>query len=91
MRLDPDLIKKKSLQSDLDPAYIHDTHAYITNPFLDRYFGEASAPVRIHLIKGLPVMTCFTNAEDARRAGLEIGDVITKVDGVDADQRIAEG
>ena len=52
-------------------THIHDSHAYITNPFLDKYFGEASAPVRIRVIEGLPVITGFTNAEDAQRAGLE--------------------
>ena len=49
-------------------THIHDTHAYVTNPFLDKYFGEASAPVRIRVIEGMPVITGFTNAEEAKRA-----------------------
>jgi C-terminal processing protease CtpA/Prc len=71
-------------------THIHDTHAYITDKFLDQYFGEASAPVRVRVIDGLPVITGFTNAEVASRVGLEIGDVIIKVDGVDAGERMAE-
>src|SRR5271167_3289604 len=42
------------------------------------------------MIEGLPVITGFTNVEAAKDAGLEIGDVILKVDGEDASLRIAE-
>jgi C-terminal processing protease CtpA/Prc len=69
---------------------IHDTHVSVTNPFLNKYFGEGRAPIRIRMIEGLPVITGFTNADAAKEDGLEIGDVILKVDGEDASRLIAE-
>ncbi len=71
-------------------THIHDSHGSATSPVLRKYFGDASAPVRVRMIEGLPVITGFTNTDAARDAGLEIGDVILKVDGEDADRRIAE-
>jgi C-terminal processing protease CtpA/Prc len=69
-------------------THIHDSHGGATSPVLQNYFGNASAPVRVRMIEGLPVITGFTNAEAAKEAGLEIGDVILKVDGEDASLRI---
>ena len=71
-------------------THIHDSHGFITSPVLRKYFGDASVPVRVRMIGGLPVITAFTNADAAKDAGLEIGDVILKVDGEDASRRIAE-
>lgn len=71
-------------------THIHDSHGSARSPLLQKYFGEASAPVRVRMIEGMPVITGFTDAEVAKEAGLEIGDVILKVDGEDASQRIAE-
>ena len=71
-------------------THIHDSHGSATSPVLRKYFGEASAPIRVRAIEGLPVITGFTDAQAAKDAGLEIGDVILKVDGVDASRRIAE-
>jgi len=71
-------------------THTHDSHGGVTSPVLQKYFGNASAPVRIRMIEGLPVITGFTNAEAAKDAGFEIGDVILKVDDEDASQRIAE-
>jgi C-terminal processing protease CtpA/Prc len=70
-------------------THIHDSHARARSPFLDQFFGEASAPIRVRMIENTPVITGFTDAQAAKHAGLEIGDVILKVDGEDADQRIA--
>jgi C-terminal processing protease CtpA/Prc len=71
-------------------THIHDSHGSATSPVLRKYFGDASAPVRVRMIEGLPVITGVTNAEAAKDAGLEIGDVILKVDGEDVSRRIAE-
>ena len=85
---------KDALDYNLDLAemitHIHDSHGGATSPVLQKYFGDASAPVRVRMIEGLPVITGFTNAEAAKDAGLEIGDVILKVDDEDASQRIAK-
>jgi C-terminal processing protease CtpA/Prc len=71
-------------------THIHDSHGAATSPVLRKYFGDASVPVRVRNIDGLPVITGFTDAEAAKAAGLEIGDVILTVDGEDASHRIAE-
>jgi C-terminal processing protease CtpA/Prc len=71
-------------------THIHDSHGSATSPILRKYFGDASAPVRVRMIEGLPVITGFTNSEAAKDAGLEIGDVILKVDGEEASRRITE-
>ncbi len=70
-------------------THIHDSHGSVISPVLRKHFGEAAVPVRLRMIEGAPVITGFTNAEAAKAAGLEIGDVILKVDGEDANQRIA--
>jgi len=69
-------------------THIHDTHGFIVSPVLRKHFGEASAPLRVRMIEGSPVVTGFTNTEAAKEAGFAIGDVILKVDGEDANQRI---
>jgi C-terminal processing protease CtpA/Prc len=71
-------------------THIHDSHGGAWSPVLKQYFGQASLPVRVRSIERLPVITGFTNAEAAKAAGFEVGDVILKVDGVDASQRISE-
>ena len=71
-------------------AHIHDSHAGADSPILRKYFGDSSAPVRVRMIEDQPVITGFTNADAARDGGLEIGDVILKVDGEEASRRIAE-
>ena len=72
-------------------THIHDSHGAIRSSVLQKYFGDySSAPVRVRMIEGLPVITGFTNVEAAKDAGLEIGDVILKVDGEEASHRIAE-
>ena len=35
-------------------THIHDSHGSVTSPVLRKYFGEASAPVRVRVIEGLP-------------------------------------
>ena len=71
-------------------THIHDSRGSVWSPVLQKYFGNASAPIRVRMIEGSPVITGFTNAEAAKGAGLEIGDVILKVDAEDASRRIAE-
>ena len=71
-------------------THIHDTHGSVRSPVLRQEFGDASLPIRVRMIEGVPVITGFTNTEAATSAGLEIGDVILKVDGDDAGVRIAE-
>lgn len=71
-------------------THIHDSHGSVRSLVLLKHFGDAAVPVRVRMIEDLPVITGFTNVEAAKDAGLEIGDVILKVDGEEASQRIAE-
>lgn len=71
-------------------THIHDSHGVVRSPLLNKYFGEAGAPIRVRMIENAPLITGFTDAKAAKDAGLEIGDVILKVDGIDASQRIAD-
>lgn len=71
-------------------THIHDSHGSVQSPVLRKFFGDASAPIRIRLVEGLPVITGFMDSGAAQEAGLELGDVILKVDGEDASQRIAQ-
>jgi len=71
-------------------THIHDSHGSVTSPVLRRHFGDASAPIRVRMIESVPVITGFTDTQAAKDAGLEIGDVILKVDGEDVSQRITE-
>jgi hypothetical protein len=71
-------------------THIHDSHVGVDSIVMKKYLGEASIPARVRMIEGLPVITAFTNPEAATAAGFEIGDVILKVDGEDAKERIAE-
>jgi C-terminal processing protease CtpA/Prc len=69
-------------------THFHDSHGFMRAPVLQKEFGDASLPIRIRMIDGLPVITGFTDADAATKAGFEIGDVIVKVDGQEASQRI---
>jgi C-terminal processing protease CtpA/Prc len=71
-------------------THIHDSHGFVRSPFLQKQLGNASLPIRVRMIEGLPVITGFTDVTAATGAGFEIGDVVLKVDGEDAGKRIAE-
>jgi C-terminal processing protease CtpA/Prc len=70
----------------------HDGHGFVSSPALREYFGPAPAPVHVQMVEGLPVIVGSLNEQaekDANEAGLEIGDVIVKVDDEDAKDRMA--
>ncbi|HEX7289357.1 MAG TPA: S41 family peptidase [Candidatus Angelobacter sp.] len=70
----------------------HDGHGFVVSPALREYFGVAASPLRLQMVEGLPVVVGFLNeeaAKDAQEAGVEIGDVILKVDGEEAKERLA--
>jgi C-terminal processing protease CtpA/Prc len=69
-------------------THFHDSHGFMRAPILQKEFGDASLPIRIRMINSLPVVTGFTDADAATKAGFEIGDVIVKIDGQEASQRI---
>lgn len=70
-------------------AHIGDSHGVIQSSVLGEYFGTAAPPVRVRLIEGLPVITGFRDEQAARQAGVEIGDVILRVDDEPVNDRMA--
>jgi len=70
----------------------HDNHVGVGSPVLAAYWGEAQPPLLVRMIEGVPVVTGFPNdsaAGVARAAGVQIGDVIERVDGEPAATRLA--
>ena len=71
-------------------THVHDGHAVVSSPTITDYLGPAYAPVRLRLIEGLPVVTSYLDEEAAREAGIAVGDVILKVNGVAAKDRMMQ-
>lgn len=63
---------------------IHDSHAITLNHnySLANHFGKFSASVELTFIENQPVVTGFYNENLGRDTGMEIGDVITKINHV---------
>lgn len=70
-------------------ARIEDSHAYINSPVYNRYAGTGYPPIRVRLIEDKPVVTALTDEKAARATGIEVGDLIEKIDGEDASARLA--
>lgn len=65
---------------------LHDSHAYVAGSVYTRILGEGYPPIRVRVVEGEPVVTALF---DSTRRGLEVGDVIQRVDGEDAGARLA--
>jgi C-terminal processing protease CtpA/Prc len=67
---------------------IHDTHANIwgQNEVLNKYFGINYAPVELTFIEDKPVITGYFNQDLGMASGLEIGDIISKIDNKSIDE-----
>jgi C-terminal processing protease CtpA/Prc len=64
-------------------ARINDTHANVWSQlFLQPPTGSFQVPVALRFIDGRPVVTAYLNAVLGPATGLQIGDVIERVDGV---------
>ncbi|MEJ7617840.1 MAG: hypothetical protein WKF30_12975 [Pyrinomonadaceae bacterium] len=70
-------------------ARTHDTHVSVGSPTFNKIFGTAPAPVLIRMIEKMPVVTRALDEEAVKAAGLEVGDVMLKVDGERIEERIA--
>lgn len=64
-------------------ARIHDTHANIwgNNSALNQYFGTRYAAVELTFVEDQPVITGYYDEDLGKETGLEIGDVITRING----------
>ncbi|UOR04598.1 S41 family peptidase [Hymenobacter aerilatus] len=64
-------------------ARIHDSHAGIQNDkVLNEYKGNLYAPVRLRFVENQAVVTDYYNAALGKESGLQLGDVVVKIDGV---------
>jgi C-terminal processing protease CtpA/Prc len=66
----------------------HDSHAYVSGSILNEYFGTGYPPIRVRLIENSLVVTHLYNESIAKSAGVEVGDMVLKVDGEDAKARL---
>lgn len=68
-----------------------DSHVSLrNNPSLDRFLGIAQPPLRVRMIQGLPVVTQVLNEANDPSMGLMVGDIILKVDGLPASDRMSQ-
>lgn len=69
-------------------ARVHDTHANIWNPssVIEGYWGKRYAPAILTFVEGKPIVTGYYKEEEGKSSGLEVGDVITKIDGKTIDE-----
>ena len=71
-------------------AHVHDSHASVSGSrALLELFGTEPPPVRTRIIEGQPVVTGLLDGDAAAQAGNAIGDVVLKVDGEDASERLS--
>lgn len=61
--------------------HIQDGHGFIRSEVLSNYFGTASPPIRIRFIENQPVVVSIFPDSMFSVRGIELGDVITKIDG----------
>lgn len=71
---------------------IQDTHANLSggNNKMEEWKGNYFAPVHLRFIENKLVVTDYYNPELKTKAGLEIGDVITKIDGKNIDDIVSD-
>ncbi len=71
---------------------VHDTHANIwsQDSTLQKYWGQKYAPYEISFIENKAVVTGFYGKEPESRSGLQIGDIITRIQFKSVDSLIKE-
>jgi C-terminal processing protease CtpA/Prc len=69
-------------------ARVHDSHAFITSEALSAFLGVAGPPLLVRWIEEAPVISRLLDADAAREAKVEIGDVLLAVDGEAARGRL---
>ncbi len=71
-------------------SHIHDTHGFISSPILQEHWGTAWPPVRLQIIENAPVITTILDEEITKTVGVRYGDIVLKIDGENAMERIAD-
>lgn len=68
-----------------------DSHVSIRNNIsFDRFLGIAQPPLRVQMINRLPVVTQVFSEDKDQSNGLMVGDIILKVDGLPASERMSQ-
>ena len=71
-------------------THIHDGHVGVIGKVLREASGAAVLPLGVRMIEGAPVVTRVDDEAAAKTVGIEIGDIILKIDGEDALTRIEQ-
>ncbi|MBV9406464.1 MAG: hypothetical protein JO211_14065, partial [Acidobacteriaceae bacterium] len=61
-------------------SHMADSHAIVESEALTSFFGKAPVGLRLRLIERKPLVTEILD-EDAKQAGVQVGDIVSKVDG----------
>jgi C-terminal processing protease CtpA/Prc len=69
-------------------THTHDSHVHVQARALSDYFGTAVPAVALREIEGEPVVTALEPEESAKGSGIEVGDVVVKVDGEPVRERM---
>jgi hypothetical protein len=69
-------------------THFHDGHGFVDSSLLQEYLGDCPCGVAVRVVEGLAVITRFVDDALAKSTGLEVGDVVLKVDGEDAIARV---
>jgi len=64
-----------------------DSHATVQSAELSRYFGESTLGLRLRLVDRKPVITEVLD-EEAKRRGVHVGDLLTKLDAESLPERV---
>ncbi len=62
-------------------AHTHDSHVFVNSPVLREYFGTHQPPLMIRIIEDVAIVERILDETQTKQVGIEIGDVILKVDG----------
>ncbi|MCP5050072.1 MAG: hypothetical protein GY940_23100, partial [bacterium] len=71
-------------------AHAGDSHVHIYSKAIREHFGSAIPPVYLKMVQKRPVIARFLDEAEAKKAGVAVGDIVLKVDGIDAMQRIQQ-
>jgi len=92
-----DMVLKESIPNFLNPTSetdyhlamleliinLNDSHGYLSSYYINSHFGNYWIPAKFQIIDEKAVITSFYNEDLSKENDLQIGDVISKVDGKD--------
>jgi C-terminal processing protease CtpA/Prc len=70
-------------------THVADGHTGVFSPELSRYFGSSVPPIALRMVEGVPLVSAISDDRAAQDAGIQIGDVLLKVDDEPVEKRMA--